>query len=715
MEKLRAKHSTNGVNIGNNKNNSNNNNNNNSSNENSNNNSNNNDSSKIKREGDIKSKYSQISIDLILRSMTANSDEDAQQLREILQRFHLAAKRDGVNGDAIIDYTSSDSNNNDNKEYVARTITEYAHRSGLMKNKRGSPQTRALGNNLCVVLVPVESLTQNNDNCYNNDNNKNNNHNNNSNNNSNSNSNNKNIKNNNEDVDMDGGNGGQNTSIEVDNGDERMVSRVVKRKSRINRINRGGKRDLEKINNSVKENMIGPQREQSEQSKQSKDNSDEDGLDEPKLKRRKRNRDENVSNYQINNEININLNEMNSETLRTFDCNAPNCHSSFLNESSYVSHHLTHHFFGCFGCCLCGLSFKNKISLIDHLIDNHNIYEKNDISNAINSQLIWNYYSNIAKYNKQNDSVEYKQITFRLSPNDSNIYCNPDVVSLCQSEYEIMQQELNENANANETKQEAPVLPKPNLPQLPNLPNLPNISNISNVSNVSTTSNILNLPNLPQLPRLPQITNIGESGHVGRLPKLPQLPQSSQLPPLPTVLPILDIVPELATLAKFPTLPSLPSLPRLPTLPTLPTLPRLPTVSNNINVPNSSNGSNTNNVALGIDNSNSNGSNNSNNSNNSSNTGNDGVNEIGVSCHTCGAKKRSDGKALLYCGRCQQARYCCHECQKTDWPIHQIICCDTNTCTDNGGNTNNDSNIETTVKRVRRKRTKEKSRSTNKP
>ena len=612
MEKLRAKNSTNGVNIGNN----------NKNNKNNNSNSNN-DNSKIKREKDIKSEYSQITIDLIVRSMTANSDQDSQQLREILQRLHLAAKRDGVNGDAIIEYTSSDSNNNNNdKEYIAGTITEYASRRGLLENRRGLPQTRAIGNNLCVVLVPVESLTQNNNSSYNNDNNTNN-------------------KNNNKDSDGDNGgsnsDGDENMSIEDDDDDdERMVSRAIKGKNRknVNRVNRGGKRVLETINNSVKENMIGLQREKESkaniQSKENQQSNDKDGLNEPKLKRRKQN----------GNAINLNqfeTNEMN-EILPIFYCSEPNCDLSFLSASSYISHHLSHH--------------------------------------SIN----------------------------KTCPNDSNIYCNQDLLSLCESEYEIIQQELNENANKNknknesETKQEVSIFPNPNLPQLSVLLNLPNISN------VSTTSNILNLPYLPQLPKSPQITNIGEFDQVGGLPQLPQIQQSPQLPPLPKVLPILDIIPLLT---------KLPTLPNLPTILGLPTLPRLPTGSN------ANNGENVNDSYR----------NNTNNMNIVNNTMY-GSNDIGVKCHTCGAQKRLDGRELLHGGRCEQARYCCHECQKIAWPIHQINCCDTNACTDNGssnnnvsciGNANNDSNTQTTVKKVRKKRikhrprTKDKSELSNKP
>lgn len=43
-------------------------------------------------------------------------------------------------------------------------------------------------------------------------------------------------------------------------------------------------------------------------------------------------------------------------------------------------------------------------------------------------------------------------------------------------------------------------------------------------------------------------------------------------------------------------------------------------------------------------------------------------------CRVCGAKKTAEGKALLKCGKCQDAKYCSVECQRADWKQHKHTC-----------------------------------------
>lgn len=43
-------------------------------------------------------------------------------------------------------------------------------------------------------------------------------------------------------------------------------------------------------------------------------------------------------------------------------------------------------------------------------------------------------------------------------------------------------------------------------------------------------------------------------------------------------------------------------------------------------------------------------------------------------CGGCGVKNGMKGKKLVLCARCKGRRYCGKECQKKDWPKHQVVC-----------------------------------------
>lgn len=45
-----------------------------------------------------------------------------------------------------------------------------------------------------------------------------------------------------------------------------------------------------------------------------------------------------------------------------------------------------------------------------------------------------------------------------------------------------------------------------------------------------------------------------------------------------------------------------------------------------------------------------------------------------IYCEGCGKGEREDGKALLQCAKCKNARYCSAGCQKAEWKKHKKEC-----------------------------------------
>ncbi|KAF2793232.1 hypothetical protein K505DRAFT_417911 [Melanomma pulvis-pyrius CBS 109.77] len=43
-------------------------------------------------------------------------------------------------------------------------------------------------------------------------------------------------------------------------------------------------------------------------------------------------------------------------------------------------------------------------------------------------------------------------------------------------------------------------------------------------------------------------------------------------------------------------------------------------------------------------------------------------------CWACGKEKTNNGRALLSCGKCHQAKYCSADCQRADWTLHKSHC-----------------------------------------